>query len=357
MEIITAIDKKIGEVRTESIDLSVGEIVALHENKELVIQPDFQRLFRWSTEQRSRLVESMLLELPIPSIFVIEREDGVLELIDGLQRVSSLIQFVSSNALGLQPLTLDGCDLVNELNGMSFDILPLTLRLRLKRTGIRTVVIKRQSSQFLRYEMFKRLNTGGAKLSEQDIRNVNARMIGDEGKKFYDFLASCSSYQSFLTTTDLLSTAAVDARAREELVLRFFAVMNYREKFKGSISEWLDNYMEKIIIEGMIFDYNSQKSNFEKLFDILAEKFGPYAFVKYRSGKPVGGLAPAYYEAVTAGCFKNLAKLESLTATAAIDKLARVVASDEFREVTGPGANSLPKLERRIAIVSDEFTQ
>ena len=66
MELIDAIDKKIGEVRTESLDLSVGEIVSLHENKELVIQPDFQRLFRWSFEQRSRRVESMLLELPIP---------------------------------------------------------------------------------------------------------------------------------------------------------------------------------------------------------------------------------------------------------------------------------------------------
>lgn len=80
-----AIDEKIGEVRTEALDLSFGEIVNLHSEQELIIQPEYQRLFRWSDEQKSRLIESILLELPIPQIFVIENSDGVLELIDGSQ--------------------------------------------------------------------------------------------------------------------------------------------------------------------------------------------------------------------------------------------------------------------------------
>jgi hypothetical protein len=127
VDLIDAIDKKIGEVRTESLDLSVGEIITLHEQNELVIQPDFQRLFRWSYEQRSRLVESLLLELPIPSIFVIEKETGVLELIDGLQRISSLLHFISASGVPTEttPLTLEGCDLVPELNNLKFDELPL----------------------------------------------------------------------------------------------------------------------------------------------------------------------------------------------------------------------------------------
>lgn len=102
MSIVSAIDARIGEVRTESLDMSVGEIIGLHQQKELVIQPDFQRLFRWSKVQRSRLVESLLLELPIPSIFVIEKDNGVLELIDGLQRISSLLHFIDSTSLALQ---------------------------------------------------------------------------------------------------------------------------------------------------------------------------------------------------------------------------------------------------------------
>ena len=356
MTIIEAIDKRIGEVRTESLDLSIGEVISLHENKELVIQPDFQRLFRWSTEQRSRIVESLLLELPIPSIFLIEKEDGVLELIDGLQRISSMIHFMNSQAIQLDPLTLDGCDLVGELNGQTFKSLPITLQLRLKRTSIRTVVIKRQSSQFLRYEMFKRLNTGGSKLSEQDIRNVNARMMGDPGTAFYNFLMDCAADAAFTETTDLLPQSAVEARAREELVLRFFAVKNFRQNFKGSISDWLDNFMESILLSGAAFDMDEERRIFNRVFNALQEKFGQHAFVKYRNGNPSGGVAPAYFEAVTMGALNSIASLEGMSANDAVVRLARAVESADFREVTGPGANSLPKMERRIALIAQALT-
>lgn len=356
MEIIEAIDQKIGQVRTESLDLSIGELAALHENRELVIQPDFQRLFRWSFGQRSRLVESLLLELPIPSIFVIEKEDGVLELIDGLQRISSLVQFINPDSLGLKALVLEGCDLVPELNGNSFEDLPITLRLRIKRTGIRTVIIKRQSSQFLRYEMFKRLNTGGAKLSEQDIRNVNARMLGEKGAEFYEFLVSCAAISDYKTTaSDLLPAVAIDARTDEELVLRFFAVKNFRQEFKGSISEWLDNYMEAMLLGDKKFNFKKELAEFKEIFSCLATQFGPNAFVKHRNGSPIGGLAPAYYEAVTMGCYRSLDGLMQYSPQDAQAILAKTVQSDAFREVTGPGANSLPKMERRIQIIAEAF--
>ena len=124
----------------------------------------------------SRIVESILLELPIPQIFVIENASGIIELIDGLQRVSSVIQFIEPKALELEPLRLFGCDLITDLNGKFFEDLSLMLKLRIKRSSVRTVVIKRQSSSFLRYEMFKRLNTGGSGLMPQEIRNCTARI-------------------------------------------------------------------------------------------------------------------------------------------------------------------------------------
>lgn len=353
MDVIEAIDAKIGEVRTESLDMSVGEIIALHQQNELVIQPDFQRLFRWSWEQRSRLVESLLLELPIPSIFVIEKESGVLELIDGLQRISSLIHFIDVESLPLEPepLKLEGCDLVTELNGLTFEDLPLTLRLRLKRTGIRTVIIKRQSTQFLRYEMFKRLNTGGSKLSEQDIRNVNARMLGDVGAEFYGKLVECANFAPFKETIELLPTSALETRADEELVLRFFAAKNFRGEFRGNISEWLDNYMEGILLRKMPFG-ERDLNDFFTVFEVLADKFGPHAFVKYRNGQPVGGVAPAYFEAVSIGAMASLDALKAAPPKRAREVLAAAVESDAFRAVTGPGANSLPKLQRRIQIIA-----
>ena len=153
------------QLRTDAVDFSFGEIVNLHNAKEIVIAPEYQRLFRWTDEQKSRLIESILVELPIPPIFLIEGQDGVLELIDGLQRVSSVIQFVSPDDIQKEPLTLVGCDLIPQLNGKKFDELSLTDRLRIKRTAIRAVVIRKQGEELIKYELFKRLNTGGALLS------------------------------------------------------------------------------------------------------------------------------------------------------------------------------------------------
>ena len=204
-DIAEKIDEKIGEVRTDTLDLSFGEIVNLHSQNELIIQPDYQRLFRWSDEQRSRLIESILLELPVPQIFVIENEDGVLELIDGLQRVCSVIQFIDPTKLELDSLVLIGCDLITDLNDNKFNDLPLSLRLRIKRSSVRTVVIKRQSKSFLRYEMFKRLNTGGTSLSPQEIRNCSSRMLGEEGVKFYSFLQYKAQSEHFKNCIETIS--------------------------------------------------------------------------------------------------------------------------------------------------------
>jgi uncharacterized protein with ParB-like and HNH nuclease domain len=105
------------EIRTTAVDFSFGELLNLHRDKEIVIRPEYQRLFRWSNEQRSRLIESIIMGLPIPPIFLIENDNGVLELIDGLQRTSSVLQFLDHEAIEQPELILQGCDFIKKLNG------------------------------------------------------------------------------------------------------------------------------------------------------------------------------------------------------------------------------------------------
>lgn len=348
------IDKKVGEVRTESLDLSFGEIVNLHSNEELIIQPEYQRLFRWSDEQKSRLMESILLELPIPQIFVIENSDGVLELIDGLQRVSSVIQFINPSVLSeTEPLTLQGCDLIPELNEKKFDQLPLTLRLRIKRSSVRTVVIKRQSKSFLRYEMFKRLNTGGEILAPQEIRNCSARMVGENGINFYEFLRQQASHPAFINCIETLAQVEKEKKGDEELVLRFFATKNAQDLFRGSVRDWLDDYMEKILLEEISFEYEIEEENFDKLFSFLDNILSDGAFVKYRGNHPIGGLAPAYYEAITVGTFNVLGKIIDMPKDLVKQKIIDTVQSDDFRQYTGSGANKKDKLKGRINAIQN----
>src|ERR1700688_3717602 len=83
-------------VRTDAYQMSIGEIVSMYDNREIIIDPDFQRLFRWNNSQKSKLIESLLLGIPLPSIFVFEKGDGSWELIDGLQRISTILEFMGS---------------------------------------------------------------------------------------------------------------------------------------------------------------------------------------------------------------------------------------------------------------------
>jgi len=164
-DIITAIASQVRKASTQALDISFNELLDMAGGDELNIRPDYQRLFRWSEGQRSRFIESLILEMPVPPIFVIEEEDGKYQLIDGLQRISSYLHLRGELAAPhLDPpvqkgekLRLIDCDVVEELNGLTFDELPSALQIRLKRAFIRVEVIRKGSDPRFRYHMFKRL--------------------------------------------------------------------------------------------------------------------------------------------------------------------------------------------------------
>lgn len=351
------IDEKTREIRTTAVDFSYGELLNLHKDKEIIIRPEYQRLFRWSVEQRSRLIESILMGLPIPPIFLIENEDGVLELIDGLQRTSSVLQFLDHTAINEPQLVLEGCDFLVDLNGKTFDVLETVVKLKVKRTPIRATILNKSGDQFVKYELFKRLNTGGSLLSAQEIRNCSSRMV-EGGAQFYDTVQRLSKHASFVGATARLPDSMVEQRANEELVLRFFALMSARNKFRGNIEEWLDGFMEDVLFRRINFDVEREAKTFEKAFDFIYSKFSASAFTRFNlHGEPTGRLAPAYFEAVCAAVVENFDQLVNLDSEVLLGRLRAAFSSQEFKDSTGPGANTIPKLAERIRAVSQYLVQ
>ncbi|MFM9978612.1 MAG: DUF262 domain-containing protein [Sphingomonadaceae bacterium] len=336
------------EIRTEAVDFSFGELLNLHRDSEIVIQPEYQRLFRWSNAQRSRLIESILLRLPIPPIFLIENESGVLELIDGLQRTSSVLQFLDHNIIREPELILEGCDILSDINGMKYEDFSTSIRLGLKRTPIRAVIIKKSGDEYVKYELFKRLNTGGSLLSSQEIRNCSSRMIAG-GAEFYATLQTLAANGDFKTATSRIPDPDVEQRADEELVLRYFAVRSYRNEFRGNVREWLDSFMEGILFKRI--DVLNDTSEFGAFFKIIAEKLGDTAFSRSRDGQAFGRLAPAYFEAVVGALAGELDAVSSMPSEALKQKLSDAFETAEFKAASGPGANSKGKMEARINLV------
>lgn len=345
------------EIRTTAVDFSYGELLNLHNDNEIIISPEYQRLFRWSNEQRSRLIESILLGLPIPPIFLIENEDGVLELIDGLQRTSSVLQFMDNKAINQPELRLEGCDIIKSLNSFKFHDLPTSLRLRIKRTPIRATIINKSGDPIVKYEMFKRLNTGGSLLSAQEIRNCSSRMI-DGGNSFYEAIQELAAFDEFKNATSKLPESSIEKRGDEELVLRFFAVTDYKEGFKGNIEEWLNSLMEKILFKEIEFERESQMEKFKSVFSLINSKLGNEAFTRFNDKNEASGrLAPAYYEAVVATFAKNMAVLKEIDSNILKARLIEAFKSNKFKKATGPGANTIEKLETRISTVSEHLLE
>src|SRR5262249_13958159 len=126
----------------------------------------YQRRLRWSPEKRSRLMESFLLNVPVPPVFLNEDDIGTYSVIDGKQRLNTIDDYLRGR------FALSGLKVFAELNARRFTELPVALQGALRtRSTIRAVVILKQSDRDLKYEIFDRLNTGGAALNPQEVRN------------------------------------------------------------------------------------------------------------------------------------------------------------------------------------------
>lgn len=366
-EAVKKIEKEIAKIHTKQLDISFNEIADMYLSGELNIKPEFQRLFRWSEEKRSRFIESLILEMPVPPIFVIEIEEGRFELIDGLQRISSYLHFrgalkpINDDEPDILPLELSGCEIAPVLNGYTFNDLPATYQIRLKRNFIRMQIIRKESDPMLRYHMFKRLNTGGEQLQPQELRNCTVRLISDN---FANFISDISQNENFRNTTENISDFNSQIAYREELALRFFANKNYLEKYVKNIEPFLDEYMKNVSLpedhdDHISFNYQDEKACFEKLFLILDKALGGKAFgsKNMRSNGITESFRIYHFESISLAISRILDKVDPsndehiLLITEALTNVK--LDPDFIKLTTGGGKNTKKMLEERIAYVSN----
>ncbi|MBR2037166.1 MAG: DUF262 domain-containing protein [Lachnospiraceae bacterium] len=330
--LIENVDQQIIKIRTKSLDVSFNELFDMYENDELVISPDYQRLFRWDEEKQSRFIESLILEMPVPPIFVIETDEGVYELIDGLQRISSYLHF-RGKKLGecentANDLVLCGCDIIEELNGNSFLSLPKALQIKLKRSFVRMEVIRKESEPSLKYHMFKRLNTGGELLTFQEIRNCTIRMLGNNG---IDFIQTCSKNDNFKNCIGKLDTEKKQKLIDQELILRFFALKNDLNQYRYPVTEYLTNYLEMITTDYKNFNFENEGKLFERTFEIIYKIFNDEAFSTLsKQGKPTNNFANYLFDAVSLGIALNISSIKDNHFEAIKEKINKMKNSDNL---------------------------
>ncbi len=232
------IPHEVRNLTTQAYDKSVSDIVRMMADKDLVLDPDYQRNYVWDNKKASKLVESIILNVPIPVIYVSEEKDSSWSVIDGLQRLNSLKRFFDGK------FKLSGLEILYELNKCEFKSLPAKASRMLKNGLLRIVMITADSNDDIKYDIFMRLNTGAVQLNEQELRNCLYR------GKLNTFLQEESRNSQWLAMMGLKEPHK--RMADRELLLRFLTLSTNWNRdskevlgYKGNMKSFMNGFMKE----------------------------------------------------------------------------------------------------------------
>jgi hypothetical protein len=283
-----------GEARiiTENGSIKLPLINGMFKSSNYVLRPKYQRRITWNNKKRSKLIESFIMNIPVPPVFLYETEFGVYQVMDGLQRISTIMDFFDNK------FSLEDLGEWNELNGRFYKDLPQKIKEGIERRQLNVITLLKESAKTNAQEanmkkmVFERLNTGGEKLEQQEVRN--ALYPG----KFNDMCIELSKYETFrklwgIKTSEDLDDDKLDDRDIEnksnnklyirmydvELVLRFFAMRNI-ENYNLQLSKFLDLYLDNA---NKLSEENLKvlKQKFIESMEKVDTLFGDKAFCKY----------------------------------------------------------------------------
>ena len=311
----------------------------LEKDENDIFVPDYQREFVWDDSRQSKLIESIVLGLPIPIIFVAEDENGRLEIVDGSQRIRTLAAFLTNE------LTLYDLEKLTLLNGLQYQHLPESRRRKINNTPIRMIVLSETTTEVVKNDLFERINRGSDLLRNMEKRKGIYR--GDFNKFIY---IDCAK-NPLLNELTPLAKSVENRQEIEELVLRFFALVDQYPNFKthrSGIGSVLDEYMDE---KNQSFNDQEKAVKQKQLVDMLTcvKKIFPNGFVKSKGN----GVSRVFFEAVSVGVHLALKKNPGLSS-----KQVRV--SDWLKDekfyplVAGKYKTHEPdKIRRRIEYVRD----
>ncbi|MDJ0901976.1 MAG: DUF262 domain-containing protein [Xenococcus sp. MO_188.B8] len=324
------------------------------------VSPFYQRRLHWNKQKQSQLIESFLINIPVPPIILYEREYNSYEVMDGQQRITAIKDFYSNN------LELTGLELWPELNGRTYQQLPDKIKAGIDRRAISSIVLISESTQskeeafFLKQITFERLNTGGVSLSKQEIRNCIY------SGKFNTLIFKLASNNIFaeawdipLNDKDKLRTNNLYKKMEDvELILRFFA-LRHVDEFRKGIEGFLDLYMMKSL------DFSDKDIEvLEKIFintiNLASQIYQGKLFKPFdpQSNKWKDKSYKAYYDAVMVGFSRHLNNADLLVERKSriIKKTKELLAQDKKKIFTGAGRTKAD-LQDRIQLFDDMLTQ
>ncbi len=338
----TQISEKKQDIKYDTRDYVVKYLLDQYEDGEFYVPLDYQRNFIWKDRDQCFFIESILIGLPIPFMFFADTPDGRIEIIDGAQRTQTLVKFCQND------LELQGLQILTKSNGFKFKDLDPAVQRRFLNTNIRVVFLEEGTTEDVRQEIFKRINTGG-----ESAKPAETRRGSFEGK-FKQFLEECVKIEKF---NDLAPRTKITEDRYEgfELVSRFFAYFdNYENSYctyKGNVADYIDEYVEsqnELCAEDETIILRC-RTEFNEMLDYAERVFGARGFRKTIQSKST---PRARFEALAVGIALALKEDPELPTRDVSDWLD----SEEFAKCTrSDAANNKSKLIGRINFVKEKL--
>jgi hypothetical protein len=348
-------------VRTDAYPMSVGEIISMYDNREIFIDPEFQRLFRWDISQKSRLIESLLLGIPLPSIFVFEKEDGTWELIDGLQRLSTILEFMGklrSPDGGLEvPSVLEATKYLSSLHNAVWERSELVAdvpldqqneidkshQLSIRRARIGVEILKRPSDDQTKFDLFQRLNAGGTQANAQELRNCIMLMVNGAYYRAVKAAADQPSFRAVISVTE----DQIEKQRHIELAVRFLVHTSVPYDGTLDVEEYID---EGIVALARAGDGAGAADLINRTFALLNSVAGKDALRRFEDGHHTGKAALVGLEGIAVGVAKNLDAILALADAQAFvrDKMQAFWNQPDTANFTRLGLRGTTRIQRTV---------
>lgn len=325
---------------------SCADLLRMYEAKQLDIQPDFQRDIVWDRPDQTRFIDSLIKQLPIPSMCIsLDYRTNKRQVIDGLQRMQSIINFLSKEEWKLSALD----DIEPKISGKTNlyikdkhdDLYDKVENLTIPVTILRCDYSKENHANYL-FTIFHRLNSGGSKLNNQEIRNCIYNGT------FNTMLKDIAEYENFIKLM-AIKPKKTYRFAHEELLLRFFAFTHSHKKYTGKLAKYLNDFMfdNKNISEAEI----AKKRNlFKRTIDVVQTKLPEH--------KEISTLSKTILEGLLVGVGKNIDFIEGITAKQFSELYTSLKESQEFSfESLKEGLSSKEKVVKRLDFSIDNFSK
>ncbi|MEG4283747.1 DUF262 domain-containing protein [Microcoleus sp. A006_D1] len=301
--------------------------------------PDYQSDMAWDEARQSKFIESIILGLPIPSIFVAEiydeeNDESRLEIIDGTQRIRTLTKFINNE------LTLTALKKIQSLNGFKFADLPLARQRRFNRTTLRMILLTEGTNEEVRRDIFERINTGSVDLNEMEKRR---RILPGQFLELIEELSKNDKFRKLCA----FSESAIHSHEPQEFVFRFFGLLNNYQKFNGKINIFLDDYLKQVNADPK-FDREKMRAEFESMLNFV-EKYFSQGFRQGKNGART--TTRIKFESLAVGVALALRETSNLD-----PKSTELLNSQEFKDYTKSDASSSKnQVVLRIEYVRDRL--